>query len=33
VAPDEASPIKRAIEEYQIAEPWRQRSLLAKRYA
>ena len=32
-APDEASAIKRAIEEYQITEPWRQRSLLAKRYA
>jgi hypothetical protein len=29
-APDEASAIKRAIEQYQITEP--QRSLLAKRY-
>jgi hypothetical protein len=32
-APDAESAIKRAIEEYQITEPWRQRSLLAKRYA
>jgi hypothetical protein len=32
-APDEASAIAKAIEEYQITEPWRQRWLLAKRYA
>jgi hypothetical protein len=32
-APDEASAIAKAIEQYEITEPWRQRSLLAKRYA
>jgi hypothetical protein len=32
-APDEASAIAKAIDEYQISEPWRQRSLMAKRYA
>jgi hypothetical protein len=32
-APDESSAIAKAIKEYGITEPWRQRSLLAKRYA
>jgi hypothetical protein len=32
-APDEASAIAKAIKEYQIAEPWQQRWLIAKRYA
>jgi hypothetical protein len=32
-APDEASASKQAIKEYGITEPWRQRWLMAKRYA
>ncbi|HEY7296619.1 MAG TPA: hypothetical protein VH684_01675 [Xanthobacteraceae bacterium] len=32
-APDEVGAIAKAIKEYRICEPWRQRWLMAKRYA
>lgn len=32
-APDAAAAIEKAIEQFSIREPWRQRLLLAKRYA
>jgi hypothetical protein len=32
-APDAEAAIKKAIEQFEITEPWRQRALLAKRYA
>jgi hypothetical protein len=32
-APDEASAIAKAIEQFEVTEPWRQRWLVAKRYA
>ena len=32
-APDAEAAIKKAKERFEVTEPWRQRSLLAKRYA